>query len=58
MQALAHANDTIQNKDELNRVGIVWNGQQQNLQKNFSAAPSHLKSIETKLSKDENLKQP
>ena len=55
-QVLSHINTTIQNKDRRYRVGHLGNGQQKNLQNYYSAALSQLKSLETRLGKDENLK--
>ena len=56
-QALSHLKNTIQNKDGRYSVGFFWNGQQKNFQNNYFAALSQLKSLETRLGKDENLKE-
>ena len=56
-QALSHLNITIQYKEGIYNVGFFWNGLQKNLQSNYSAALSQLKSLETRLDEDENLKE-
>ena len=56
-QALAHLNDTIRFNDGRHSVGLLWNGQQENLQDIYSAALSQLKSLESRLGKDEKLKE-
>ena len=55
-QALAHLNDTIRFNDGRYSVGLLWNGQE-NLQNNYSAALSQLKSLESRLGKDGKLKE-
>ena len=59
-QALSRLNFTIQNiqyKDGRCSLGFLSNGQQTNLQNNQSAALIQLKSPETSLGKDQNLKE-
>ena len=56
-QALSHLNNTIQYIVGRYNGGLYWNGEQNNLQNKFSAALSQLKSPETRLGKDQNLKE-
>ena len=50
-QALSHLNNTIHYQDGRYSLGLLWNGQQKNLQNNYSAALRQLKSPETRLGK-------
>ena len=56
-RALAHLNDTIRYNHGRYSVGILWSGQEENLQNNYSAALSQLKSLGTRLGEDEKLKE-
>ena len=55
--ALFDLKNTKQYKDVRCSMGIFWNGQQKYLQNNYPAALSQLKWLETRLNKDENLKE-